>query len=633
MDFFESQERAKRNTSWLVALFIMGVIATVVSVHVVLSLTVSQGKIFDPSMFALSVGSVLAVVGVGTAVKFAQMSHGGAAVAQAMGGVQVDPGSSDPDERRILNVVEEMAIASGVRVPPVYLMEDQTINAFAAGNSEQDSVIGVTRGCIHALSRDELQGVMAHEFSHIFHRDTRLNMRLVAWLGGIFAVSMVGRILIRSQMYSRPSRDKNSNAAIGLGIGVALFIIGIVGYFFGRIIQSAVSRQREFLADASAVQYTRNPDGIAGALEKIARGAGSQLSAPAAAEFSHFFFANGIASLFSTHPPIEDRIARIRGAKMVAAGVTAVATNVATTAANVATSPTMTAAKNAGVIQPTATARPSSMAAFHGVSAAAIHGARRSMGSLNPHDIGMAHGLIAGLPESVVDAARNPFSARAVICSLLLARDRRERQAQLAGIATIDPALANATDALQQIASIAPRQRLPVIELCAASLAQLSPAQYQQFRAVLAQLIASDSQVDRLEWTVRVILRGAIEGPIAVKDTSARATVADVALVVSVLAWSGASDEAGVARAWRAARGSEPLLPAAQTATHLCTLDALDESLQRLSNTKLGTKRKLVDACVACVAADGQTTVEEAELLRAVCASIGAPMPPIATAA
>ena len=614
MDFFESQERAKRNTSWLVALFIMGVIATVVSVHVVLSLTVSRGNVFDPSMFALSVGSVLAVVGVGTAVKFAQMSHGGAAVAQAMGGTQVDPASRDPDERRVLNVVEEMAIASGVRVPPIYLMEDQTINAFAAGNSEQDSVIGVTRGCIHALSRDELQGVMAHEFSHIFHRDTRLNMRLVAWLGGIFAVSMVGRILIRSQMYSRPSRDKNNSAAVGLGIGVALFIIGIVGYFFGRIIQSAVSRQREFLADASAVQYTRNPDGIAGALEKIARGAGSQLSAPAAAEFSHFFFANGIASLFSTHPPIEDRIARIRGAKMVAAGVTAVAAT-------------------AGVIRPLPTTRASSVAALQGVSAAAIHGARRTMGSLNPHDIGMAHSLIAGLPKSVVDAAQNPFSARAVICSLLLTRDQRERQAQLAGIAATDPALASATDALQQIATITPRQRLPVIELCAASLIQLSPAQYQQFRAVLAQLIATDSQVDRLEWTVRVILRSAIEGPIAAKDPTARATVADVALVVSVLAWSGASDEAGVARAWRAARGSESLLPAAQTAAHLCTLDALDGSLQRLSNAKLGIKRNLVDACVACVAADGQTTVEEAELLRAVCASIGAPMPPIASAA
>ena len=273
------------------------------------------------------------------------------------------------------------------------------------------------------------------------------------------------------------------------------------------------------------------------------------------------------------------------------------------------------------------------MAAFDGVSAAAIHGARRSMGSLNPLDLGIAHRLIAGLPESVVDAARNPFSARAVICSLLLARDRRERQAQLAGIDATDSALAHATDALQQTATIDPRQRLPIIELCAASLAQLSPEQYQQFRAVLAQLIASDSQVDRLEWTVRVILRGAIEGPMAGKAPGARATVADVALVVSVLAWSGATDEACVARAWRAARGSEPLLPTTQTAADRCTLDALDESLQRLSNAKLDTKRKLVDACVACVVADGQTTVEEAELLRAVCASIGAPMPPIASAA
>ena len=308
---------------------------------------------------------------------------------------------------------------------------------------------------------------------------------------------------------------------------------------------------------------------------------------------------------------------------MVAAGVTATGAN----------APTTTAAATAGVIRPVPTTRASSVAAFQGVSAAAIHGARRTMGSLNPHDIGMAHSLIAGLPKSVVDAAQNPFSARAVICSLLLMRDQRERQAQLAGIAATDPALASATDALQQTATITPRQRLPVIELCAASLIQLSPAQYQQFRAVLAQLIATDSQVDRLEWTVRVILRSAIEGPIAAKDPTARATVADVALVVSVLAWSGASDEAGVARAWRAARGSESLLPAAQTAAHLCTLDALDGSLQRLSNAKLGIKRNLVDACVACVAADGQTTVEEAELLRAVCASIGAPMPPIASAA
>ena len=610
MDFFESQEKAKRNTNWLVALFILGVLATVVSVHIVLSLSIADGKFLDPLMGALSIGSVMTVIGVGTLVKFVQMSHGGSAVAQAMGGRQIDPGSGDPDERRILNIVEEMAIASGVPVPPVYIMEDQTINAFAAGNSEKDSVIGVTRGCIHALSRDELQGVMAHEFSHIFHRDTRLNMRLVAWLGGIFAVSMVGRILIRSQMYSRSSRGKNNNAAIGLGIGVALFLIGIVGYFFGRIIQTAVSRQREFLADASAVQYTRNPDGIAGALEKIAQGAGSRLSAPAAAEFSHFFFANGIHSLFSTHPPLEERIARIRGARMVASGVTAVRVDQSLPAPATPT-----------------------VAGFQGVPATALRAARHGMGSLNPKEIELARGVLAELPDAVIDAARNPFSARAVICSLLLSKDQRERQAQVAAIAHTDPALASATASLARETSILPRQRLAVIELCAAALALLSPAQYRQFRSVLAQLIATDAQVDRLEWTVRVILHSAIEGKGAKPASGARATVTDSALIVSVLAWSGATSEQGAARAWRAARGADAALPPSQSQAQACTLDALDQSLRNMSAASSRTKGTLVDACVACVAADGQTTVEEAELLRAICAAIGAPMPPISAAA
>ena len=610
MDFFESQERAKRNTNWLVALFVLGVVATVVSVHLVLSLSMADGKIFDPLMFVLSAGSVMTVVGVGTTVKFVQMSHGGAAVAQAMGGRQVDPGSSDPDERRVLNVVEEMAIASGLPVPPIYIMEDQTINAFAAGNSEKDSVIGVTRGCIHALSRDELQGVMAHEFSHIFHRDTRLNMRLVAWLGGIFAVSMVGRILIRSQMYSRSSRGKNNNAAIGLGIGVGLFLIGIVGYFFGRIIQTAVSRQREFLADASAVQYTRNPEGIAGALEKIARGAGSRLSAPAAAEFSHFFFANGIHSLFSTHPPLEERIARIRGARMVAAGVTAA---------------------QAEQSLPTQTTRP--IAGFRGVSATAIHAARSGMGALNPKELNLARGVLAELPDAIVDAARSPFGARAVICLLLLSKDQRERQVQVNAIADMDPALASATVGLMRETNILPRQRLAVIELCASALTLLSPGQYKQFCSVLAQLIATDSQVDRLEWTVRVILHSAIEGKNAKPKAGARATAADTALIVSVLAWSGATSEEGASHAWRAACGVDAALPRMQISAHLCTLDALDESLRNVSAASPRVKGVLVDACIACVAADGQTTVEEAELLRAICAAIGTPMPPILAAA
>ncbi len=616
MDFFESQERAKRNTSRLVAMFVVALLATMASVHVLLTVMFAKGNFADVRMLGISLGSVLVVVVIGMAVKFAQMSHGGRAVAEAMGGVQVDPGSSDPAERRILNVVEEMAIASGVRVPPVFLIDEPSINAFAAGNGEQDAVIGVTRGCIEQLSRDELQGVMAHEFSHIFHRDTRLNMQLVAWLGGIFAISLVGRIIMRSALSSGSSRGKNDGKMVAIALGGAVFLIGIVGYFFGRIIQSAVSRQREYLADASAVQYTRNPDGIAGALEKIAHGAGSRISAPAAAEFSHFFFANGIASLFSTHPPLEDRIARIRGARMVAAGVGAEGP---AAAARVARSPVAGAAV-VGV--------PPAIAPDI-VPAAALRAARAGMGSVDTSTLRLAGELLVDAPAAVLDAARNPFSARAAVCMMLLSDVPSERSRQLRTIAANDPKLAEATSSLAASASIAPRERMPVLEVCAASLTMLSPAQYAQFRTTLAQLIAADGQVDRVEWTVRVILRHAVEGRGSAPTGLGKATMLDLALVVSVLAWSGASDQAGVHRAWRAARAAEPALPESPDPAQRCTLDALDGSLRAFAGATPGLKRRLVDACVACVAADGQTTVEEAELLRAVCASIGAPMPPV----
>ena len=616
MDFFESQERAKRNTSRLVAMFVVALLATMASVHVLLTVLFAKGNFADLRMLGVSLGSVLVVVVIGMAVKFAQMSHGGRAVAEAMGGVQVDPGSTDPAERRILNVVEEMAIASGVRVPPVFLIDEPSINAFAAGNGEQDAVIGVTRGCIEQLSRDELQGVMAHEFSHIFHRDTRLNMQLVAWLGGIFAISLVGRIIMRSALSSGSSRGKNDGKMVAIALGAAVFLIGIVGYFFGRIIQSAVSRQREYLADASAVQYTRNPDGIAGALEKIAHGAGSRISAPAAAEFSHFFFANGIASLFSTHPPLEDRIARIRGARMVAAGVGAEGP---AAAARVARSPVAGAAA-VGV-------PPVVVPAI--VPAASLRAARAGMGSVDTSTLRLAGELLVDAPAAVLDAARNPFSARAAVCMMLLSDVPSERSRQLRTIAANDPKLAEATSSLAASASIAPRERMPVLEVCAASLTMLSPAQYAQFRTTLAQLIAADGQVDRVEWTVRVILRHAVEGRGSAPAGLGKATILDLALVVSVLAWSGASDEPAVHRAWRTARAAEPALPESPDPAQRCTLDALDGSLRAFAGATPGFKRRLVDACVACVAADGQTTVEEAELLRAVCASIGAPMPPV----
>lgn len=622
MDFFESQERAKRNTGVLVALFFVGVVATVVSVHLLLSFTLGRGNPEDPRMLLLAGGSVGAIVLIGTLVKQVQMSHGGRAVAEALGGRMVDPGSRDPSERKILNIVEEMAIASGMPVPPVYVMDDDAINAFAAGNSPKDAVIGVTAGCIRELDRAELQGVVAHEFSHIFHQDMRLNMRLVAWLGGIFAISMVGRLILRSMRGVRSSRGKNNGAAAAAMLGVGLFLIGIVGYFFGRIIQSAVSRQREYLADASAVQYTRNPEGIAGALERIGRSAaGSRVAAPAAAEFSHFFFADGVAALFSTHPPLEERIRRIRGLQLPAGA------GVGPAVAEVPALGTTVASGVAGFTGHAPAAVPGSRDST--VDSGRVRSARAEIGSLDAARIDAARSLVGSIDPRMLAAAHEPFDARAAVVRLLLSADLGERMRQLAIVRANDRGLAEAAAELAGCV-VPPADRLPILELCAPSIAMLAPAQYAAFRVSLAQLMAADGELDRVEWMVRVVLRQAVEGRGAAPvPNGPRPTIDDAALVASVLAWSGASDAGAAGRAWVDARAADPRLPVGPVPVARCTLDALDASVRALSQASPGFKRRVVDACVAAVTADRRTTVEEAELLRAICASIGVPMPPI----
>ena len=240
---------------------------------------------------------------------------GGTVVAERLGGRRVFPNTIDPAERRLLNVVEEMALASGVPVPPVFLLsEEQGINAFAAGYSPSDAVVGVTRGCAEQLTRDELQGVVAHEFSHILNGDMRLNMRLIGVLHGILLMGLIGRELLRLGAFGGGGALATKTTAPPhlLVIGLAFMIIGFLGLFIGNLIKAAVSRQREYLADASAVQFTRNPEGIAGALKRIGAAVfGSKLATPRAAEASHMYFAEGISSLFATHPPLNDRIARI----------------------------------------------------------------------------------------------------------------------------------------------------------------------------------------------------------------------------------------------------------------------------------------------------------------------------------
>lgn len=323
MDFFERQQTARRHTKRLEIYFALAVAGIVLMVYLVAVLasayvhshsalrssynTYPTG--FDlwwqPKLFlGASLGTV-AFIFCASAWKTAQLAGGGSAVAEMLGGRPIDANTSDPDERKLLNVVEEMAIASGTPVPHVYVLPgERGINAFAAGHSTNDMVICATRGCLKLLSRDELQGVIGHEFSHILNGDMRLNLRLMGLLFGILCLALFGRILL----YTRGGdRDRNALPLFGL----ALLAIGGIGVFFGKLIKSAISRQREFLADASSVQFTRNPEGLAGALKKVG-GSSSLISDPNAEDASHFFFANGLtesfSEMFSTHPPLDQRI-------------------------------------------------------------------------------------------------------------------------------------------------------------------------------------------------------------------------------------------------------------------------------------------------------------------------------------
>ncbi len=328
MDFFEHQEQARRKTGLLVVYFVLAVASIIVAVYlaVVAVFVGTQGDAVEalwlPQVFGPVAGGTLLVITVGSLYKMADLARGGEVVARSLGGRPVLANTCELRERVLLNVVEEMAIASGTPVPPVFLLDNESaINAFAAGTTPQNAVIGVTRGTIETLNRDELQGVIAHEFSHILNGDMRLNLRLIGLLNGILLIAMIGYVLMRTGSgsyrvgFSSSSSNRKGGNPLPL-LGLLLYVIGYIGVFFGHLIKSAVSRQREFLADASAVQFTRLPDGIVGALKKIGGLVqGSRLRTSQAEEASHMYFGNGLAApffaLLATHPPLSERIRRI----------------------------------------------------------------------------------------------------------------------------------------------------------------------------------------------------------------------------------------------------------------------------------------------------------------------------------
>jgi len=649
MNFFEHQDQAKRNTTRLMFFLVLAVTSLIaMTVLLVAAVIIFQAgdtyppdqNLFDilsqtlsPKLLLTVAAGVVAVVTLASLYKLAQLSGGGQAVAESMGGKLLNQSSSDANERKILNVVEEMAIASGTPVPPVYLLDEAGINAFAAGYQAQDAVIGVTRGCIQILSREELQGVVAHEFSHILHGDMRLNIRLVGILHGILVIGLIGYLIFRSGAFAGRSRSSRNNGGIALGVfglGAALMVIGYAGTFFGKLIKAAVSRQREYLADASAVQFSRNPAGITGALKKIGGyDEGSLLQNENAAEFSHMYFGEGVHSFFgllSTHPPLADRIGRLdpqwKGQfEHVSSG------NVQDSQSSFAGGEQTSGIGGFSSGKAAPRYIPESSRAEGATSAI------DSIGQPTPAHLRYAHQLIESLPKPVREASRDSFSARALIYNLLISHDPivADKQRRILK-ENAHPAVVKYTQTLSAMMVNLPTEtRLPILELSIPAIKMMSERQYEVFKRTLVLLIQADQTVELFEWAIYRILRHNVE-PQAhnmPSNKTLKSLKPQVERLLSALARAGHADNDGAFRAFNTARDQLPLGNLSLARAEDIDFPQLDGIVVQLKQLKPLQKPLLLKAMAACISHDGKVTAEEAELFRAVADSLDCPVPPL----
>jgi len=637
VNFFEQQDVARRHTTRLIVLFLLAVAAIVFAVNIVAALAfigitteaASAGLyVRAPASYYTTVTlATLALIGCGSLVQILRLAEGGAAVARMMGARPVSRASSDPAERRLLNVVEEMAIASGTTVPQVFVMDDQqTINAFAAGYSPSHAAVVVTRGTLESLNRDELQGVIGHEFSHILNGDMRLNLHLMGVLGGILLLTTLGRILARSS--SRGNSKGNSFVLLGF----SLIAIGYIGVFFGRLIQASVSRQREFLADASSVQFTRNRDGIGGALAKIGQ-TGSRINDPRAEAASHMFIGaaveSNIADLFpewsATHPPLRERLERIYGRPMAISEILArsapVTPEPAAAAALSGFAGSNEFGRSAGERRSTAV---SAQAAVKTGASAVI----AAMGNVSIRDVDYAASLLDALPQHARELTRNPEGSKHAMFGLVFALGGPSTAAQMDLLRTGGEDAERVAAIAAEVQGLGKSARLPLIALATPTLKSLGAKERAAFMVLLQQLVMADRRITLEEFVVITMLEAALgeRAGRAVPATYRKleALVEEARLILSLVAHATNGDPSTSFE-----HGLKELgIPLKLLEAGAIKLGTVKSALARLNRLAPMQKPRLVKALVQCALAEGELGFIDAELLRAICSTLDSPLPP-----
>ena len=638
MNFFESQDRARRATRWLVVVYVAATALIVAGVTLVVAAAFhmlgSPGiSPAPPVLLATAALATLLIVGA-TLYRTAALSVGGSRVATDMGGTLVAADVQDPLRRRLRNVVEEMSIASGVPVPDIYVLEaEDGINAFAAGYTPADAAVAVTRGALDVLNRDELQGVIAHEFSHILNGDMRINIRMIGVLFGIMVLSIIGRIVLRGGYYGGASYGRrNRGAPAVMAIGVGLVILGWIGVFFARLIKAAVSRQRETLADASAVQFTRQSQGIANALKKIGGYTEkSYLRAADPEEISHMLFARGsrrYMSIFATHPPLVERIKALDPSFREEDFSK---TPLHTEEGRRDTDTRMFASVSGTADTTVPDGQPLEAPDSRSVGA--------TIGNPDAEQIGFARRLRESIPESLYGAAHGEASAYLLTIALVLDRTggHVERQLRLIAEQLGSERTSEVRRYYDQLMKAGPAYGLPLLEITFPALKRRPEPQLRFLVDLIRRLVETDGEIDLFEYCFYQVLTcnlgqyGDPERSVPGRVSKKGARKAALQLV-RIVADKGHDEPRQRDTAWRAGAaelGRWASDPGADVVSGNTSVADLDRALDVLRRVDSGSRERLVEALSATIGHDKRMTVIEAELMRAICASLGCPLPPL----
>jgi len=632
MDFFQAQDDARRRTKRMGVLFVLAVLSIAAALYAVvvgakfffLTKTSEQAPSIDlwqPDLLLWTLLGVVVLVVTCAATKIAQLRSGGGAVARSAGGRPVDLATSDPDERKLLNVVQEMSIASGTPMPEVFILEEEGINAFAAGFQPADAAIAITRGCIRNLTRDELQGVVAHEFSHILNGDMRLNIRLCGVLFGILAIAVLGRIVLRitaqSSMMRGSRRSKEGGGAMLaiFVVSLAIMAIGYIGVLFGRLIQSAISRQREFLADAAAIQFTRNPDSIGGALKKIgAHGTHGQIKNPHAEELAHCFFASAFKAnfggAFATHPPLDQRIRAIEpnwDGKF------------ATAKRPSGSSP---------VQKPTGKATGQDPKAF-----------MQSIGTLGAATILYAEKVREQIAPQLEKLQQSPEAARAALRALaIISGGAEDPEPQLKLLSeALDPAGIETVRAwIPELRNLDADRRFALLEIALPKAIARDGEQISIIQRGMQKIANADGVINLEELALLRIIRNFAENRMnpsrRSQARSPKELEAPIQLTLSALVHCAQLEgdaaqkafDAGLQKCGQLLLQRPSLLP-----EDAIDLDALDQALGLFAQLPGPHKKHILEATIHTVLADNKVDDDERSLIRAIAASMDLPMPPL----